>query len=51
MPRQVASAYPEEKQLDAVLDFARALGVSDECLRGLQEVIDRERASGTGEAR
>jgi hypothetical protein len=48
--RGLAAAYPEEKRLDALLDFARALGVSDACLRGLQEVVGRERASGTTEA-
>jgi hypothetical protein len=34
-----------------LLDFARALGVSDECLRGLQEVVARERAAGAPEAK
>jgi hypothetical protein len=45
--RGLAAAYPEEQRLDALRDFARALGVSEECLRGLQEVVARERASGT----
>jgi hypothetical protein len=49
--RGLAAAYPEEQRLDALLDFARALGVSDECLRGLHEVVARERAGGTPEAK
>jgi hypothetical protein len=49
--RGLAAAYPQEQRLDALLDFARALGVSEECLRGLQEVVGRERVSGTQEAK
>src|SRR2546421_12518422 len=40
--RGLAAAYPEEQRLDALLDFARALGVSEDCLRGLQAVVARE---------
>jgi hypothetical protein len=43
--RGLAAAYPEAKRLDALLDFARALGVSEECLRGLQEVVEREKGN------
>jgi hypothetical protein len=50
MFRGLAAAYPEEQRLDALLDFVRALGVSDECLRGLHEVVARERAGGTPDA-
>jgi hypothetical protein len=49
--RGLAAAYPEEQRLDALLDFARALGVSEECLRGLQGVVARERAGGTPEGK
>jgi hypothetical protein len=44
--RGLAAAYPEEQRLDALLDFAHALGVSEDCLRGLQAVVARERAGG-----
>jgi len=41
--RGLAAAYPEEQRLQAVLDVARALGVSRECLRSLHEIVEREK--------
>jgi hypothetical protein len=49
--RGLASAYPDTQRLDSLLDFARALGVSKTCLRGLQEIIARERAAETPETK
>jgi hypothetical protein len=49
--RGLAAAYPEEKRLDALLDFARALGVSEACLRELCEVVARERKAQTPETK
>jgi len=49
--RGLAAAYPKKQRLDVLLDFARALGVSQECLRELQAVVARERAGGTAEAK
>jgi predicted transcriptional regulator len=42
--RGLAASYPDK--LDALLDFARALEVSEESLRQLRELIDREKARG-----
>ena len=49
--RGLALAYPEPLRLDSLLDFARALGLSKAGLRDLQEVVARERAAGTSEAK
>lgn len=48
--RGLAAAYPEPRRLDALLDFAGALGVSEECLRRLAEVIEQERGGSNKEA-
>jgi hypothetical protein len=45
------AAYPQEKRLESLLDFARALGVSAECLHGLQEVVEREKGRGSAQAK
>src|SRR5256885_548796 len=46
--RGLAAAYPD--RLDALLDFARALELSEQAMRQLQELIAAERARGGGPA-
>jgi hypothetical protein len=38
----LAATYPDK--LDALMDFARALDLSDEALGQLRELIEREKA-------
>jgi hypothetical protein len=45
----LAEAYPPEKPLNALLDFARALGLPEETLGRLVKVVEAEKAAG-GEA-
>jgi predicted transcriptional regulator len=40
----LAASYPDK--LDALLDFARALEMSEEAMRQLRELIDKEKARG-----
>jgi hypothetical protein len=42
----LAEAYPPQKRLNALLDFARALGLPEETLGRLVKAVEAEKAAG-----